>query len=86
MNDDTLQTLYLEMVDEITVSIDNETLCSIMVTQGWTQICIDCSTDTKYVEVLAWIRANVQGQFKGRYDCWVFESRNDATLFQLTWG
>lgn len=86
MNNDLLDEIYKEMHAEITASIDNEVLCKIYAANGWTMVQVSCKTDTRYVEILDWIKTNCRSKWRGRYDCWVFESVEDATLFRLTWS
>lgn len=86
MKEDLLQQVYKEMSAEITATIDNDLLCSIFESQGWSRVEIPCATDTKYVVVLDWVKNNINHNWRGRYDSWVFESVEDAILFELTWG
>lgn len=86
MRQDLIEDIYQELHTELTATIDNELLCNIMESNGWIKVGIDCTTDTKYVEILEWIRSNIKGEHRGRYECWAFESEEDAILFKLTWG
>lgn len=86
MNNDLIDQIYRELNTEIVATIDNDVLCNILQAQGWTRVDIDCKTDTRYVEILDWIKQNSKSEWRGRYDSWAFESVEDAILFKLTWS
>lgn len=86
VNDDLLNSVFNEMQAEITRTIDNDTLCTIMSDNGWHRVDITCNSDQLHAEIKAWIEHNIQCNYRGYYENWVFESKNDAILFALTWG
>lgn len=78
--------LYNELSTEMQKTIDHDLICKLFESQGWSRVEIPCATDTKYVEVLDWVKNNTRHKWRGRYEAWVFESVEDATLFKMVWS
>jgi hypothetical protein len=42
--------------------------------------------ETKAHEVKEWCKENLQGDYKGRGNIWMFAKEKDAVLFSLKWS
>lgn len=74
------------MHEEIRLTIDNELVCDILSANGWTRVNLTRVNKQKYDLIQEWMHTNIQHKYRGYYENWVFESKQDAALFNLTWG
>lgn len=86
VNQNDMTEFYKELSEEITKTMDNELICTIHQGNGWTLVSVNCTTDTKHIEILDWIKTHCKSRYHGRYELWVFESKQDAVLFNLRWN
>lgn len=68
--------------------IDWEIMSDIMKSMGWAHVSVpwNKTTDSQAHEIKEWLKENVTGHYKGRGSTWLFERKEDATLFALRWS
>lgn len=74
--------------DELREAIDNEILSLILLTEltmkGWIKVPVARRRIEEYITP-GWIEQHIHYNFKDFNDCWMFENKDDAVLFALTW-
>jgi hypothetical protein len=71
-----------QMADEI----DFEVLCSLLADIGWTKVMLDTlGSNSRAWDIKDWLSAECKKEYKQRGRSFVFESKDEAALFKLTW-
>jgi hypothetical protein len=90
MNKTATQVLEEQYADraakEMAEEIDNEILFDLMVKSGWTRVELSRLTRTDNRDMNTWMHAECKKHWHRRGKVWVFESREEAALFKLTWS
>ncbi len=75
-----------EKLDEMTKSIDNDVLRSLLVEGGWTEIEFYYKNNSQAIDVLEWLGKNVkENQWSRLNSYFVFRKKKDAEWFVLRW-
>jgi len=90
MNKTATQVLEEQYADraakEMAEEIDNEILFDLMVKSGWTRVELSRLTRTDNRDMNTWMHSECKKHWHRRGKVWVFESREEAALFKLTWS
>jgi hypothetical protein len=83
-------TLEEEMIEKASVQmareIDREILWGMLKEIGWTRVMLDRLQDNKHaIDITYWLEANCKFAFERNGRDFIFESKQDATLFILRW-
>lgn len=73
------------LAKEIQMTMDFEIIADILVRKGYTRIEIDYGTDKKWVDVMDWVDTTCTSIYQEHNGIWLFESKEDATIFKLKW-
>ena len=66
--------------------IDREILWGMLKEIGWTRVMLDRLQDNKHaIDITYWLEANCKFAFERNGRDFIFESKQDATLFILRW-
>ena len=71
---------------ELSDEIDAEILFDLMVEFGWTRVKLSTLSFSVSKDINTWMHAECKLHWKQRGKVWIFESREEAALFKLTWG
>lgn len=84
MEDRFVNRMSKAMVEEI----DFEVLSNMLVKScGWTRIVLDTTgPNRRAVDINEWLHAECTRHWKRNGRTWVFENKNEAALFKLTWS
>ena len=75
-----------EKIEEMTRSLDNDILRTLLVDGGWTEIEFHYTGRDHAVDVLTWISDHVkENQWKRLNSYFVFRKKKDAEWFILRW-
>lgn len=77
---DTMARIIREEIDK---EIVLEVRCQALVDQGWTMIKLEIAD---HGDIGSWMQENIQGDWRGFTDRWLFEHADDATLFTMRFG
>lgn len=71
---------------ELSEEIDFEVLCSLLVDIGWTKVKLDTlGSNSRAWDIKDWLNTECKKEYKQRGRSFVFESKDDAAMFALTW-
>ena len=74
------------LANEMQKTMDFEILADVACRFGWTRLEIDYSVpDKTWIDVVAWVDSNCQGEYKEHLGIWLFELPHEATAFALKW-
>lgn len=67
--------------------IDQEILFDLLQQIGWTRVELASKwLPVTGIELHEWREANLTGHWHAHSNIWMFENKNDAALFKLTWS
>ena len=67
--------------------IDQEILFDLLQQMGWTRVELASKwLPVTGIELHEWREANLTGHWRAHNNVWMFENKNDAALFKLTWS
>jgi hypothetical protein len=66
--------------------IDFEVLSSMLVQTGWTRVQLSRPPRTITSDINTWMHAECKKHWKHRGKIWIFENKEEAALFKLTWS
>jgi hypothetical protein len=66
--------------------IDNGILFDMLTQVGWTRVELSRLTRTDNRDMNTWMHSECKKHWHRRGKVWVFESREEAALFKLTWS
>lgn len=67
--------------------IDQEILFDLLQQVGWTRVELASKwLPVTGIELHEWRGANLTGHWRAHSNIWMFENKNDAALFKLTWS
>ncbi len=67
--------------------IDQEILFDLLQQIGWTRVELASKwLPVTGIELHEWREANLTGHCRAHNNVWMFENKNDAALFKLTWS
>ena len=66
--------------------IDNEILFDMLTHVGWTRVELSRLTRNDDGNINMWMHAECKKHWKRRGKIWMFESREEAAMFKLTWS
>ena len=82
MQDQIMDQAVKQMADEI----DFEVLCSLLIDIGWTKVMLDTlGSNSRACDIKDWLNTECKKEYKQRGRSFVFESKDEAALFKLTW-
>ncbi len=77
-----------ELSRQLAEEIDFEVLCSLLVKTGWVQVKLEdvLQPSKQTVDMVNWLHNECSGYWRHRGKTFVFENKEDAALFRLTWS
>jgi hypothetical protein len=66
--------------------IDNEILFDMLTQVGWTRVELNKLLPPMGKDINTWMHAECKKHWHRRGKVWMFESREEAALFKLTWS
>lgn len=67
--------------------IDQRIMFDLLQEMGWTQVELSSKwLPVTGIELHEWREANLTGHWRAHNNVWMFENKNDAALFKLTWS
>jgi hypothetical protein len=82
-----LEEQYVKIAaQEIADEIDFEIVSNILIQSGWTVINMRILPQTIGSNVNDWLHTECKKHWQHRGNTWIFEDRNEAALFKLTWS
>ena len=82
-----LEELYAaRAAKEIADEIDAKIMFDMLAETGWTRVQLSRLPRTITSEINTWMHTECKHHWKRRGPIWIFESREEAALFRLTWG
>ena len=79
--------LAYAMATAIAEEIDWEILCDLMAQVGWHKVTASTQYSTDdYTVIKEWLNENIKGDYKCRFNTWIFERSEDAMWFTLRWS
>ena len=90
MNKTATQVLEEQYADQaaqiLQEEIDNEILFNMLTHVGWTRVELSKLTRTDNRDMNTWMHAECKKHWHRRGKVWMFESREEAAMFKLTWS
>ena len=80
------QKLEDSLAKEFQKTIDYEVLGDVLLRFGWTRVKTEYDGGKEWMDVVAWVGLNCQGEYKEHNGIWLFERSADAVAFQLRWA
>ena len=76
-----------ELSRQLAEEIDFEVLCSLLVQTGWIQVKLEdvLQPSKQTAGMVNWLHEECSGHWRHRGKTFVFENKEDAALFRLTW-
>lgn len=75
-----------EKAKEMQESIDFEIISDLYVKAGWTEVKVQYGPNCRWIDVMAWVDSIRIGDYQERNGRWLFERKEDATMFTLRWA
>jgi hypothetical protein len=69
--------------EEIDKEVITEIRIALLVDEGWTRVDLPM---VDFTDIGPWMQVNIQRDWQGFFNTWLFESADDATLFKIAWG
>jgi len=67
--------------------IDQRIMFDLLQEMGWTRVELSSKwLPVTGIELHEWREANLTGQGRAHNNVWMFENKNDAAIFKLTWS
>ncbi len=67
--------------------IDQGIMFDLLQQMGWTRVELSSKwLPVTGIELHEWREANLTGHWRAHNNVWMFENKNDAALFKLTWS
>lgn len=71
---------------QIADEIDFGVICDMLAIIGWTKVVLDTlGSNERAWDIKDWLSTECKKEYKQRGRTFVFESKNEAALFKLTW-
>jgi len=90
MNKTATQVLEEQYADQaakiLQEEIDNEILFNMLTHVGWTRVELSKLLPPMGKDINTWMHAECKKHWHRRGKVWMFESREEAALFKLTWS
>lgn len=85
--DDPTEHLIEEAGRQIAKEIDFGVMCSLLVDIGWTKVELDSlRSNANAIYINEWLHIECKQEWKHQGRLFVFESKDEAALFKLTWS
>lgn len=82
LEDQLIERAARQMADDIDFGV----MCDLLADIGWTKVVLDTlGSNERACDIKDWLIAECKKEYKQRGRFFVFESKDDATLFKLTW-
>jgi len=67
--------------------IDQRIMFDLLQEMGWTRVELSSKwLPVTGIELHEWREANLTGHWRAHNNVWMFENKNDAAIFKLTWS
>lgn len=82
MQDQIIEEAGRQMADEIDFGV----MCDLLASIGWTKVMLDTlGSNSRACDIKDWLSTECKKEYKQRGRSFVFESKDEAALFKLTW-
>lgn len=85
INEETIEEMQQELVDILQEEIQLQSLFEQCVTLGWYGFRKEPTQDWPEADVVAWCKKHCVGLYINKPGMCIFENKDDATKFTLTW-
>jgi hypothetical protein len=93
LEEEILDKIAREFAQEVDNDIIDTSMINVLKSKGWTETKINPAFGKSivpeidwYTETAEWVHLNATGDYKLLKGQWVFEKKEDAVMFTLTWS